>query len=165
MAPRCNSPQGCVPGCFSCAIGEKHTPLYIAPTPTHEFIDTMHACKRILTLGCESVDHKIVAITTENPDLESEVNGLEELQAMSRAYRVEMGHLDERILFAKRAAWYEDHEAAKAAAAEEAKKERERVESEVEMTQTARWAAEQADRWQAQMERMRGGWETKKHQD
>jgi hypothetical protein len=165
MAPCCNSPQGCVPGCFSCAIGENHTPLYTAPTPTREFIDTMHACQRILTLGCESVDRKIKAITAEAPDLESEVDGLEELQAMSRAYREEMGHLDERILFAKRSVWYEDHAAAKAAAEGEEKKERARMEREEEMAQTARWAAEQAGRWQAQMERIRGGWEAKEHQD
>jgi len=120
----------------------------------------MHACQRILTLGCESVDRKIKAITAEAPDLESEVDGLEELQTMSRAYREEMEHLGERILFAKRAVWYENHEAAKAAAAEEAK-ERESVERE----EDARWAAEQADRWQARMERMRGGWEAKDHKD
>jgi hypothetical protein len=115
----------------------------------------MHTCQRILTLGCESVDRKLKAITAEAPDLESEVDGLEELQTMSRAYREEVEHLGERILFAKRAVWYENHEAAKEA------KERERV----ERKKDARWAAEQADRWQARIERMRGGWEAKDHKD
>lgn len=94
-----------MPGCFTCANGEKHAPLL---TAFEEFLSIMQNHKDSLIRGSVKIKRRIMEIRARHSDLESGDGDLAELLQVEHSYVEALEVHEDEVAHVKREGMYGD---------------------------------------------------------
>jgi hypothetical protein len=107
-AEDCKPTSDCVPGCFTCANGDKHAQLL---TPSNEFLLIMQTHNEALRRGMANTKARIAVLKAErlDADLESGHDELRELNLVIRDYEYALEGTEYDVAHARGVSMIRDH--------------------------------------------------------